>query len=92
VAGFKSDPVLRQTADTIQQSGEESAGKDKAEAKAMNDVLRIDEIPEDTQCRKVTTEMETNGGGKKSESKADSKSTNVSILCQMGADWKPASA
>ena len=33
----------------------------------MNDVMRIDEIPEDTQCRKVTTQMETKSGGKKSE-------------------------
>jgi hypothetical protein len=92
VSGFKGDPVLRQTADTIQQGSDESGGMGKAEATPMNDVMRIDEIPEDTQCRKVTTEMETTSGGKKSESKADSKSTNVSILCQMGADWKPASA
>ena len=86
------DPVLRQTADAIQQSSDVSAGKGKADAMPMNDVMRIDEIPEDTQCRKVTTQMETKSGGKKSESKDDSKSTNVSILCQMGADWKPASA
>ena len=91
VAGFKGDPVLRQTADAIQQSSDVSAGKGKADAMPMNDVMRIDEIPEDTQCRKVTTQMETKSGGKKSESKDDSKSTNVSILCQMGADWKPAS-
>jgi hypothetical protein len=91
-AGFKGDPVLRQTADAIQQSGDDSASTGKAAAKPMNDVLRIDEIPEDTQCRKVTTEMETKSGGRKGESKTDSKTTNVSILCQLGADWKPASA
>lgn len=96
VAGFKGDPALQQTADAIQQSGDETAGKSKADVKPMNDVMRFDDIPEDTECRKVTTEMEIKSGGKKSESKAeakaDSKSTNVSIMCQMGADWKPASA
>ena len=54
--------------------------------------MGIDEISEGRACRKVTTEMESKNDGKKSESKDDSKSTNVSILCQMGADWKPASA
>jgi len=91
-AGFKGDPVLRQTADAIQQGSDESSGKGKSETKPMNDVMRIDEIPDDTRCRKVTTEMEIKSAGKKSESKEDSKSTNVSIMCQMGADWKPASA
>ena len=36
--------------------------------------------------------MEIKSGGKKAESKIDSKTTNVSILCQMGGEWKPASA
>ena len=31
----------------------------------MADVVRIDQLPEDAQCRKVTTEMETKSGGKK---------------------------
>ena len=84
-AGFKGDPVLRQTADAIQQSSDVSAGKGKADAMPMNDVMRIDEIPEDTQCRKVTTQMETKSGGKKSESKDDSKSTNVRSC----ARWAP---
>jgi hypothetical protein len=91
-AGFRGDPVLQQTADTVQQGSDEPGRKGKTDTKPMNDVMRIDEIPEDTRCRKVTTEMEVKSGGKKSEAKEDSKSTNVSIMCQMGADWKPASA
>jgi len=95
VSEIKDDPVLRKTADTIQQSSGEVGGKNKADVKPEADVVRVDQLPEDAQCRKVTTEMETKSGGKKARSKvdqADSKSTNVSILCQMGGEWKPASA
>ena len=94
---IKDDPVLRTTADTIQQTSGETGGKNKSDVKPEADVVRVDKLPEDAQCRKVTTEMETKSGGKKAESrkaeaKSDSKSTNVSILCQMGGEWKPASA
>ena len=92
VSDIKDDPALRTTADTIQQTNSETAGKNKADAKPDADVVHIDQLPADAQCRKVTTEMETKSGGKKAESKADSKSTNVSILCQTGGEWKPASA
>jgi hypothetical protein len=97
VSDFKDDPALRTTADTMQQTGNETASKNKADSKPDADVVRIDQLPEDAQCRKVTTEMETKSGGKKAESKkaeskGDSKSTNVSILCQSGGEWKPASA
>ena len=94
VSDIKDDPVLRKTADTIQQSSGEVDGKNKAEVKPDADVVRIDQLPEDAQCRKVTTEMEIKSGGRKGQAKtdkADSKSTNVSILCQMGGEWKPAS-
>ena len=92
VSDIKDDPALRTTADTIQQTSNETAGKNKADAKPEADVVRIDQLPADAQCRKVTTEMETKTGAKKAASKADSKSTNVSILCQSGGEWKPASA
>jgi hypothetical protein len=71
-----------------------STAKNKADAKPDADVVRIDQLPADAQCRKVTTEMETKSSGKKADKadKADSKSTNVSILCQMNGEWKPASA
>jgi hypothetical protein len=102
---LKDDPALRTTADTIQQTSSEtdgkmaqgnsgSDGKNKADAKPDADVVRIDQVPADAQCRKVTTEMEVKAGGKKTDKaeKADSKTSNVSILCQMGGEWKPASA
>lgn len=92
VSDIKDDPVLRTTADTIQQTGGATDGKNKADVKPDADVVRVDQLPEDARCRKVTTQMEIKSGGKKAESKADSTSTNVSILCQMGGEWKPASA
>ena len=98
VSDFKDDPALRMTADTLQQTSGEMDGKikpdskNKGDAKPDNDVVRIDQLPADAQCRKVTTEMESKSGSKKSASKADSKTTNVSILCRMGGEWKPASA
>jgi hypothetical protein len=39
-------------------------------------------------CRKVTTEME-NKNAKKGAKQPDSKSSNTSILCQTGGQWKP---
>jgi hypothetical protein len=94
--------VLRTTADTMQQTSGDidnkvadgktrPDAKSKTENKADGEVVRIDQLPVDAQCRKVTTEMEVKSNGKKAESKADSKTTNVSILCQMGGEWKPAS-
>jgi hypothetical protein len=102
LADIKDDPVLRTTADTMQQTSGDidnkvadgktrPDAKSKTENKADGEVVRIDQLPVDAQCRKVTTEMEVKSNGKKAESKADSKTTNVSILCQMGGEWKPAS-
>jgi hypothetical protein len=100
-ADFKDDPVLRTTADTMQETSGDVDNKiaenksksdtKKAESKPDGDVVRIDQVPADAQCRKVTTEMEAKSAGKKAASKEDSKTTNVSILCQMGGEWKPAS-
>ena len=75
---LKDDPALRTTADTIQQTSSETDGKmaqgnsgsdskNKADAKPDADVVRIDQVPADAQCRKVTTEMEVKAGGKKTE-------------------------
>lgn len=55
------------------------------------EVVRISEIPPDTQCRKVTTELELRK--KKGQETADSKDTNTAIFCQTApGEWKPASA
>jgi hypothetical protein len=101
-ADIKDDPALRTTADTMQQtSGDidnkiaegksKPDAKNKAAGKVDNEVVRIDQVPADAQCRKVTTAMETKSTGKKAAPKEDNKTTNVSILCQMGGEWKPAS-
>ncbi len=53
-------------------------------------VVRIGELPPDTQCRRVTTELELRK--KKEQKDADKKSTNTAIFCQTAPGvWKPAS-
>ena len=55
------------------------------------EVVRIGEIPPDTQCRKVTTELEIRK--KKGQETADEKNSNSAIFCQTApGSWKPASA
>jgi hypothetical protein len=103
VSDIKDDPVLKQTADTAQQasagmnietqSTKTKKGKEKETTKKLeSEFVKVDQLPPDAACRKVTTELETKakkgakGGGE------DSKSSNTSILCQTsGGEWKPAS-
>ncbi|WP_072391919.1 hypothetical protein [Hyphomicrobium sp. CS1GBMeth3] len=62
-------------------------------AKPVSDeeVVRIGGLPPDTQCRRVTTELELRK--KKDQKDADEKSTNTAIFCQTApGKWKPASA
>lgn len=55
------------------------------------EVVKINAIPPDTQCRKVTTELELRK--KKGQETADEKSANTAIFCQTApGEWKPASA
>lgn len=54
------------------------------------EVVRISEVPPDTQCRKVTTELELRK--KKGQETADEKKTNTAVFCQTApGEWKPAS-
>ncbi len=53
--------------------------------------MRIAEIPPETQCRKVTTELEIRK--KKGQATADEKNSNTAIFCQTApGTWKPAAA
>jgi hypothetical protein len=55
------------------------------------EVVKITQLPPDTQCRKVTTELEIRK--KKGQETADEKNSNTAIFCQTApGDWKPASA
>lgn len=55
------------------------------------EVVRISEIPPDTQCRRVTTELELRK--KKGQEKADETNSNTAIFCQTApGEWKPAAA
>ena len=108
VSDIKDDPVLQQTADTAKKASAETEkstsknkkGKDSnSESKLESEFLKVDQLPPDTQCRKVTTQFEAKGkkGSKQQQAGADddakSKTANTSILCQTsGGEWKPASA
>lgn len=65
---------------------------DKTTAPVVDEeVVRIGGIPPDTQCRKVTTELELRK--KKGQEAADEKNSNTAIFCQTApGEWKPASA
>jgi hypothetical protein len=106
VSDIKDDPVLKQTADTAKQaSAEGESAKNKKTKGAQSDAglqsefLKVDQLPPDTQCRKVTTELEAKAkkGAKQQQAGggdgAANKTSNTSILCQTtGGEWKPASA
>ena len=54
------------------------------------DVVLISQLPSDTQCRKVTTELEIRK--KKGDADAE-KNSNTAIFCQTApGEWKPAAA
>lgn len=101
---FVDDPALQKVADVKQQ---ENAGAPRGDAKvkgkaeegpSADEVVRLADLPSDSNCRRVTTEYE----GKQpaaAKNKApqpttgDAKETNTAIMCrtQAGA-WKPAGA
>jgi len=94
VSDIKEDPVLKQTADTARQAGaEKQANKGKKETTTLDsEFVKVDQLPPDAQCRKVTTELENKNAKKGAKQLSDSKSSNTSILCQTsGGTWKPAS-
>jgi hypothetical protein len=96
VSHFKDDPALQTTAEAIGQadSSESSKARGKSDTLSASEVVKVNELPEDANCRKVTMEMEvksTARSKRKAEQTADSKSTNVSVLCHTGGEWKPAS-
>jgi hypothetical protein len=94
VSDIKDDPALKQTADTAKQAAaDKQAGKSKKETSSLDsEFLKVDQLPADTQCRKVTTELENKNAKKGAKQLSDSKSSNTSILCQTsGGQWKPAS-
>ena len=98
VSDIKDDPALKQTADTAKQAtadkqaGKQATKSNKETTSLDSEFLKVDQLPPDTQCRKVTTEMENKNAKKGAKQLSDSKSSNTSILCQTsGGQWKPAS-
>lgn len=99
VSDIRDDPVLKQTADTAKQAdaeaqAEKQSAKNKKETtKLESEFLKVDTLPPETQCRKVTTELEAKPAKKAAKQAGDAKSSNTSILCETsGGGWKPASA
>lgn len=69
----------------------EKTAKPAAKPVVDEEVVRISEIPPDTQCRRVTTELELRK--KKGQETADEKNSNTAIFCQTApGEWKPAAA
>ena len=93
VSEIKDDPILRQTADTAQQAAVDTQKqpKGKRDTQLESEFLKVDALPPETECRKVTTELEIKPK-KGAKETGDSKTSNTSILCQTsGGEWKPAS-
>jgi hypothetical protein len=78
-------------AQTAPSASATAAATPAAKPVVDEEVVRINAIPPDTQCRKVTTELELRK--KKGQETADEKSANTAIFCQTApGEWKPASA
>jgi len=80
--------------DTDVEGASSSADK-KAEPQAKpvvdEEVVKIGDIPPDTKCRKVTTDLEIRK--KKDQATPDQKNSNTAIFCEMApGKWKPASS
>ncbi|MCC7252160.1 hypothetical protein [Hyphomicrobium sp.] len=91
-SGYASDSTGSSTATDAAPPAAPPADAKKPAAKPVVDeeLVRIGEIPPDTQCRKVTTELELRK--KKGQETADEKTTNTAIFCQTApGEWKPAS-
>lgn len=92
-AGFASADVPKSTdapPSALPPSDAAKAPPPAAKPVVDEEVVRISEVPPDTQCRKVTTELELRK--KKDQATPDEKNTNTAIFCQTApGEWKPAS-
>lgn len=75
----------------VPPDAEKKAPAPAAKPVVDEEVVKISEVPPDTQCRKVTTELELRK--KKGQETADEKNSNTAIFCQTApGQWKPAAA
>jgi hypothetical protein len=93
-SGFAADATGGATAtDTPPAAPPRAEAKQAAPAAkpvADEELVRIGEIPPDTQCRKVTTQLELRK--KKDQTEGAETNTNTAIFCQTApGQWKPAS-
>lgn len=68
----------------------ETKAKPQAKPVVDEEVVKIGDVPPDTKCRKVTTNLEIRK--KKGDETAVEKNSNTAIFCEMApGKWKPAS-
>lgn len=85
----KQEPAQKQA---TQKTAKATTAEDRPD---KDDVVRLAELPQDTNCRRVTTELSTKAQpakGQAAPTTADTKETNVAIMCQTDKGWKPAGA
>ncbi|MGE0022740.1 MAG: hypothetical protein AB7S70_03805 [Hyphomicrobium sp.] len=89
-SGFASDTSKASDAPPAVPPPADSNAAPAAKPVVDEEVVRINEIPPDTQCRKVTTNLELRK--KKDQPTADETKTNTAVFCQTApGEWKPAS-
>ncbi len=77
--------------DAAPPPADQKASQPAAKPVVDEEVVKIAEIPPDTQCRKVTTELQLRK--KKGQEAADETNSNTAIFCQTApGKWKPAAA
>ena len=95
---FVDDPALQKMSEIKQDNVATAKGATKTQQQSEDEVIRLAELPPDSNCRKVTTEYESKvktppAKTQTKEAVSETKQSNVSIMCQTQAGaWKPAGA
>jgi hypothetical protein len=101
---FVDDPALQKIEETkapapapeAKAKGAPKSATTTATASEQTDLVKLTELPPETDCRRVTTELESKAQavkGKPQPTVSEAKQTNVSIMCKTDTTtWKPAGA
>ncbi|RTL63601.1 MAG: hypothetical protein EKK41_23045 [Hyphomicrobiales bacterium] len=101
---FVDDPALQKIEETkapapapeAKAKGAPKSATTTATATEQTDLVKLTELPPETDCRRVTTELESKAQpvkGKPQPTVSEAKQTNVSIMCKTDTTtWKPAGA
>jgi hypothetical protein len=92
-AGATTAPPEDKPVADVSSAAADKKTEDAPAAKPVVDeeVVKIGDVPPETKCRKVTTDLEVRK--KKGQEMADQKTSNTAIFCQIApGQWKPASS